>query len=121
MIVNEFDFVGVVTDPSKADSPLIVDANAVLPTTISSELLEAICRGDEQILEGLGGIQQEQLSQRNPLKVLREPPYVFSSKDPTGVFVGKGFDHLLMITQRATSVKSLSMYRTAPFTGAAVR
>lgn len=54
LIVNEFDFVSVAADPSKADSPLIVDANAVPLTTISPERFEAICLWNGKVLEGLG-------------------------------------------------------------------
>jgi len=34
---------------------------------------------------------------------------VFPSKDPTGAFVRKGFDPLLVTTRRGTSAKSLSI------------
>lgn len=44
VVVNEFDLVRVAVQPSKADAPLIVDANTMLSGAITFELLEAIAR-----------------------------------------------------------------------------
>lgn len=45
MIISDFYFVGVPVPPHKADAPLIVDPNAVLPFAISVETFEVIPRG----------------------------------------------------------------------------
>jgi hypothetical protein len=42
--------------PSKADSPLIVNSNAVLPLVMAGQFLQTVSRRNPQILEGLGCI-----------------------------------------------------------------
>jgi hypothetical protein len=47
------------------DTPLVVDANAVLAFPVSLELLQAICRWHAQLVEAHGGVQQQQLADSN--------------------------------------------------------
>src|SRR3989338_8542988 len=44
MIICDFHFVGVATTPDKADSPLVVDSNRVLPFPVASQRLQLISR-----------------------------------------------------------------------------
>jgi hypothetical protein len=39
MVVDDLDIQSTVISPMKADSPLVIDSDAVLSTAISSELL----------------------------------------------------------------------------------
>ena len=61
VIVHDLDFFGVAVGPAKANSPLIVDSDAVLPTPVTRELFESIGwwdfgrRGRELVLLLLGG------------------------------------------------------------------
>lgn len=57
--------------PSEADAPLIVDANTVLPSALPSKLLESVPRRDAQIIEGLGGIDDDQFAQHGALELAR--------------------------------------------------
>lgn len=45
MVIDDLHILGIaVFAPSKADTPLIVDANAVLPFPVAAELLETVAR-----------------------------------------------------------------------------
>src|SRR5580698_9915822 len=51
VVVNDFDFVGIAISPLKADSPLIVDANAPLSFAISVELFQTVSRRLRQLFD----------------------------------------------------------------------
>jgi hypothetical protein len=57
VIVCDFDFVGIVLLPTKADPVLFIDPDAVLPLTVSAESLQPIPRWNAQLLEILHPIQ----------------------------------------------------------------
>ncbi len=42
MVVDDFDVPGAVFPPSEANSPLIIDSDAVLPSPISGKLLQSV-------------------------------------------------------------------------------
>jgi hypothetical protein len=44
MIIGDFYVINIALPPLKADSPLIVDADAILARSISMELLQAVRR-----------------------------------------------------------------------------
>jgi hypothetical protein len=74
MIISDFNVVGSVGLPDKADPPLVVDANAVLAFPVSRERFKSIAWGHPQILNILGGVQHAQLATRNGLNIAGEPP-----------------------------------------------
>ena len=104
MIVDNLDIVGVTVSPAKADSPLIVDANAVLPTTISSQLFQPIGRWDPEIIKRSRRIQHQQLSQRDSLD-RREPLGVLSPENPLRLLAAEPPDHGRIVTPCDTIVK----------------
>jgi hypothetical protein len=74
MIIGYFDIVRIPLLPSKADSPLIVDPDAVLSQTIFSQLFKSVGRRDLEIIERYGRIDHQQFPKRGPLDVRRQPP-----------------------------------------------
>jgi hypothetical protein len=62
MVVNDLDVLGARGRPTKANAPLIVDANAVLPVPVAFESLQPIAGRDAQILEATGDFQLSQLA-----------------------------------------------------------
>jgi hypothetical protein len=44
VVVDNFDLPGISIPPFKADTPLVINANAPLPLPIATELLEAVPR-----------------------------------------------------------------------------
>jgi hypothetical protein len=59
--------------PTEADAPLLVHPDAVVPATVSAELLQSVARWDPRVVEGLRRVQYQQLAQRRALGVLVEP------------------------------------------------
>lgn len=49
MIIDDFDFHGATLGPSKANAPLIVDANAVLALSIAFQRFESMRRRNEEV------------------------------------------------------------------------
>ena len=63
MVVDYFEPIGAVARPHKTDTPLIVDADAVLPFSIILQCFEPVGRRYPQIIERLRLVQHEQLPQ----------------------------------------------------------
>ena len=58
--------------PTKEDSPLIVDPDAVESTQIASKCLEAIAGRGSQVIEVVSGIEDVELVQDDPEQILGE-------------------------------------------------
>jgi hypothetical protein len=56
MVIDDFDVPRTVVPPAKADSPLVVDPDAVLPATIAAEFFEAVARRYPHVVQILGAI-----------------------------------------------------------------
>src|SRR3546814_12161772 len=67
MVVDDLDMVGASTRPYETDSPLIVDADAVLSCPITFERFQAIARRHRKVLESACVVEEAQLPQRNSL------------------------------------------------------
>src|SRR5205823_2901485 len=61
MVVGDLDIVGLAVRPSEAEAPLVVDADAVLPFTVASQLLQPVARRHAQVFQHFGGVQEQQL------------------------------------------------------------
>ena len=94
MIVNNLDLVGIAILPPKADPPLLIDANTVLSGPIASEFLEAIAWWRPEIVEGAGGIHDDELSKHCPPQVAGIMSHGLAPKEPFGVSVPEALDHL---------------------------
>jgi len=77
MIIRDFDIVGIAISPHKANSPLIVDANAVLALAIASQRFQAVAWRRNQIAQLSRDVQLAQLSLCHSLK-FSEPRYPLS-------------------------------------------
>jgi hypothetical protein len=71
VIVGDFDVVSIAFLPDKANSPLIVDANAVLSPSIAAQSFQVISWRRSQIAEPNRSIQLPQFSKCHSLKVLK--------------------------------------------------
>jgi len=59
MIVYDLDVIGVTRLPAKAYPPLVVDANAVLTTSIALERFQPIPRWGLEIIQTRGAMQKQ--------------------------------------------------------------
>lgn len=93
MVIDRFDVVCVTGMPTKADAPLIIDADAVLACSVSLEFLEAVARWHSQVLELIGRVHQAQLAQHESVQLCREASNGFAAKESLRVPIGEALDH----------------------------
>ena len=65
MVVNNLNPFWTSVAPPKADTPLIIDSDTVLPRTITAQMLKPVARRNPKILETTRGVNLPQLAQRN--------------------------------------------------------
>jgi hypothetical protein len=94
VVVDDLDEFGACVSPSEADPPLLVDANAVVPSTIAFQILEPIPRRHPQITQGVGCIENDQLAESHPLGALVELPHSLPLPNAFGVVVSERPDHI---------------------------
>jgi hypothetical protein len=70
MIIHDFYIVSAVLPPKKADPPLIVDADAVLPCPQSPQFFQSISRRHPEIIQRLNPVQHPQFSERGAVNIL---------------------------------------------------
>jgi hypothetical protein len=56
--------VSVPVTPDKTNTPLVVDAYAVLPRTVTFQLMKSVTRRHSQIRQTFGRVQHQELSSR---------------------------------------------------------
>src|SRR5574341_1665686 len=76
MIVNDLDVVRVPRSPDEADSPPVIDADAMLSLAGAFQRLEPVARGDPQVVQRPGAVQVQQLPAGDSLEGPK-PGYVY--------------------------------------------
>ena len=69
MVIGNGNIFGACFRPTKTNPPLVVDTNAVLPGSLATEFLESVPGRDPQIEKVLGGIEDDEFSQCEPLYI----------------------------------------------------
>ena len=105
VVVNDLDFVGITIVPAKADPPLIIDPDTVLPGAIALELLEPVARRDTKVVQRFGGVHGHQLPQHDPAEVSRISADRLPVEEPGCVAVTETCDHPRKLTRRVNNVK----------------
>ena len=65
MVINDFYIFRTCIRPTKTDTPLIVDTNAVLTGTITRECIKLIPGWNPQIIKSTGDLKLSKLTSRN--------------------------------------------------------
>jgi hypothetical protein len=107
MVVDNLYVIGSVRQPNETDSPLIVNADAVLPPTVTFKRLEPIAGRHAQIRESLGVIDHIQLPGRHGrdrTQMLCNPPTL---KEGLSVLASETFYHYLI----RSTYRILEQYR----------
>src|SRR6476661_9384516 len=105
--------------PDKANSPLIIDPDRVLPPPIASESLKPVRGWHAQIIEPSGIVEKTQFAKCASLNVRRQPATGVARPDGCGLTVAKADDHERFITQNVMSYKSRRPVRETAAAGAA--
>jgi hypothetical protein len=66
MVINDFHVFGAAREPSEAEPPLPVDADAVLALPVAFQRLEAIARLNPQVVEPAGDFELPKLAACDP-------------------------------------------------------
>jgi hypothetical protein len=98
VVVNNFDVEGVSFLPEKAETIPIVNANAVLTFTVSTQFFQMIAGRNAQIIQGHGSVEHEQFPQGNSLEFSRQAGVTPSLKKMFGFAITEGLDHALSLS-----------------------
>ena len=91
--------------PPEADSPLLVDPDAVLALPVTLESLALVRGRNRQILQITRSIQLLQLHQCPLLNISWETLGILAFPHSFRLLVAKRFDHLLIVTRHVSAVK----------------
>ena len=105
VVIHNFDLVGIPLPPEKADSPAIVDADAMLSFPVARKRLQAIPGRRPQVVELPGIVQDHQLCLRSALYLGRKLPASFAVCYRFGVGIPETPDHSPTIVRRTNGVQ----------------
>jgi len=105
MIIGYFNIMGTVFLPRKTDSPLSVDADAVLSFAVITQEFKPIGRRYAKIIQGRRMMQENQLSFRKTLDILGQFLGETTGKYFFGLFTPERLDHEESITLKDGIVK----------------
>jgi hypothetical protein len=72
VIVANFNAFGIASVPYKADAPLVIDADAVLPDPVPDQRFEPVIGRNAKVIKALCSIHHSQLAPRNGLNLIRQ-------------------------------------------------
>ena len=93
VIIHDLDVKGVPIPPSKADAPLVVDADTVLTSAIGRQFLETIAGRDPEILERGRRIELDQFAERHAQQAWRQPAHRLPPEQALSVLAREAPDH----------------------------
>ena len=99
MVVYDLDVVGVPARPAEADSPLVVDSDAVLTAASAFQAFQAVRRWDPQVGQITSIVQHSQLPSCYRLNIRRQALRPLPAPYLLGVAIPKGLDHFTIITR----------------------
>src|SRR5579859_7071753 len=105
MVIGNPDLIGVWLFPLKADTPPVIDTDAVLPSTIALQGLEPAAGRRKQICQTVSLIQVDQLAPSYPLYIWRKFPRKLAAVNLLGLFVGEAADHEAIVSSDDSVVK----------------
>lgn len=97
MVINDLHPIGIAFQPGKADAPLIIDPDAMLPLALTLESLQSVSGGNYQIIQGSRPVKHAQFSQGHAVHLSGQLPGRFTVKKPFSLIVLKPLDHRLNI------------------------
>jgi hypothetical protein len=96
MIVDNFHAVGHSIFPHKTNSPLVIDADTVLPFAITNQGVKSVAEGSPQIRQLSRGMQHQQFTPRW-LPNIGKPRDILVVEQPFRVGATEGSDHMRRI------------------------
>ena len=93
MVVNDLDRPCFAIAPSETDTPLFVDANAVLPPAVAPQRLKPIAGRCPQIVKSACGIERQEFRPRPLLEPHWQTTNGMAREDGCTAFVDEALDH----------------------------
>jgi len=93
MVIGYGDVGGVLASPTETYAPLIVNADGVLPGTVSFEQFQPVRWWNSQVFKPGGTLQQDEFLQRTGLNVGWKTTGAFSFPQSSGLAACKRFNH----------------------------
>ena len=91
MVVDDFNIMGTVVGPHKTYPPLVVDADAVLPRSVTSQPLKAGTRRSAQVIQSARHRELGKFSQCHPFDV--DPTsHSLALIERIGIYAAKGLE-----------------------------
>ncbi len=104
MVIHNLDFIGVAIPPRKANTPLVIDAHAVLALAITFQALQSVSRQRRERSEIGRRVEHVQFSKSLALNGL-EAAYGFPVEEALGLGAAKRPDHRMMVYCFPVNVK----------------
>jgi hypothetical protein len=104
MVIHDLNIFGTPCLPIKADAPLIVDTNAVLPGTVAFEHLKTISGWHSQIIYPASDLELSQLASCNR-RYIHKALYANALCKGFSISTFKWSDHIWILTHRMNNVK----------------
>src|SRR5690242_9631223 len=99
VLVDYLNVLGVTARPGEADTPLLVDANAVLPRPVLNQLLQPITWGYAQVVNAAGRVDKYEFVVCNPTQLFAELLDVGAAPNRFGVRPSKGANHFSIVME----------------------
>src|SRR5260370_3624533 len=84
VIIRNLHLVSVSAAPHETDTPLVVDADTVLPRTVTFQWMKSVTRRNFQIHQTFGRVQHQELASRR-LSNVHELTNILIAEKPFGV------------------------------------
>ena len=93
MVVDDLDLPCFAIAPDETDTPLFVDANAVLPLAVAPQRLKSVAGRHSQIVELACGLNSQEFCSRPLLELYWQAANGMARKDGRATLVGETLDH----------------------------
>ena len=95
MIIYDFYVISISIDPLKANPPLVIDPNAILPRSITAKLLKPVRRRNTKVIQYVGIVEHTQFTITGLLDVLGQLVRTQACEDAGSFFALEGFDRVI--------------------------
>jgi hypothetical protein len=104
MVINNFNLLGMAIGPNKANTPLVVDADAVLPSSVATQSFQPVAGRYTQKVKTRRGMYLLQFPNSHGCNV-RKPCHPSPVKQQFGVRVAEALNHADIVTSFGINVK----------------
>ena len=94
MVIHNFHVQRVFALPAEANSPLVIDADAVLASAVVFQGFQVVAVRRAQVIQTPRLMQQQQFSSCRSLNLVRQAPRRFIVEQPLGFLAGEAAYHL---------------------------